>query len=148
MVTMLVAVSTTGALPLWFATYTREPTRLTESPRGMTATDATTVTAGAQMGFVITVANSSTTGTGTAAAVTLADPLPSGTNVLWSIASQPGGNPCSLTATPPQSLSCTFGDLAPGGSKSIHLTSPTTRLSCASYANTATASATNKFRGY
>jgi uncharacterized repeat protein (TIGR01451 family) len=107
--------------------------------------DSATVAGGSAMGFTIKVANASTAGTGTAKSVTLSDPLPGGTNVSWSIDTQPSGNPCSISGNPPaQTLSCpSLGDLAPGASVTIHITSATTTGSCASYANTATASASN-----
>src|SRR5205814_351989 len=44
---------------------------------------------------------------------------------------------------PNQSLDCSFGDMAPGASVSVHITSATTKDSAGTYPNTATASATN-----
>jgi uncharacterized repeat protein (TIGR01451 family) len=42
-----------------------------------------------------------------------------------------------------QVLGCSFGDMAPGASASVHISSATTGGSAGSYENTATASATN-----
>ncbi len=57
--------------------------------------DATTVSAGSQIGFIVTASNSAAAGTGTATGVVIDDPLPSGTGVDWSIASGPAN--CSIT---------------------------------------------------
>jgi uncharacterized repeat protein (TIGR01451 family) len=95
--------------------------------------DATSVSAGDQIGFTITVTNN---GPGTAKGVTLDDPLPTGTGISWSDDSAD----CSITA---DTLSCDFGDLGDGESASVHVTSPTTKDSCKAYPNTATASADN-----
>src|SRR5207253_2337640 len=91
-------------------------------------------------GFTITVSNSSATGTGTATAVTLSDALPAGSGINWSESPDVAG--CSIAGSP-QSLTCAFGDLAPGASASVHVTSPTTAASCATYQNVASAQATN-----
>jgi uncharacterized repeat protein (TIGR01451 family) len=100
--------------------------------------DDTTVSAGEQIGFTITVMNSAVNGTGTAKAVTLTDPLPTGTGISWS--ESPDSAACNIAANV---LSCSFGDLAPGASVSVHVVSGTTADSCKLYTNTATASATN-----
>jgi uncharacterized repeat protein (TIGR01451 family) len=100
--------------------------------------DDTTVSAGEQIGFTITVTNSAVIGTGTAKAVTLADPLPTGTGISW--VESPDSAACNIAASV---LSCSFGDLAPGASVSVHVVSGTTAASCKVYTNTATASATN-----
>ena len=93
----------------------------------------------------MTVSNSGAQGTGTAKAVTLSDPLPAGSGVSWSISpAYAGAGTCAVTgAAPSQSLDCTFGDMAPGASNSVHISSATTSASAGSYPNTATASATN-----
>jgi uncharacterized repeat protein (TIGR01451 family) len=109
--------------------------------------DKTTVSAGDGIGFIITVTNSSAAGTGNATGVALSDPLPAGTGINWSIASQTG-TACPALATPPtQTLSCSIGTLTPGQSYTVHVTSGTTASSCATYPNTATASATNQTAG-
>ena len=48
--------------------------------------------------------------------------------------------PCSITAGV---LSCNFGDLAAGASRTVHISSPTTAASCGTVDNTATADAGN-----
>jgi uncharacterized repeat protein (TIGR01451 family) len=103
--------------------------------------DSSAVSAGTNIGFTITVSNSNAAGTGTAKSVTLSDPLPTGTGIAWSI-SPPYAGPgsCSITSG---TLNCSFGDVAPGASVSVHVTSPTVFASCATYPNTASAQATN-----
>ena len=99
----------------------------------------TTVNAGSPIGFTVQLTNS---GQGVAKAVTLSDALPGGTGVDWSLVSPVTG--CSITGSPPnETLDCTFGDLAPGASRTINLTSPTAFASCKAYPNTASAEATN-----
>jgi uncharacterized repeat protein (TIGR01451 family) len=95
--------------------------------------DATPVNAGSPIGFLITVTNN---GTGVAKNVTISDALPTGSGIVWSDDSAD----CSITSNV---LSCNFGDLASGASRSVHLTSPTTEQSCKAYPNTATADADN-----
>ena len=97
--------------------------------------DKDTVDAGSNIGFTIQVSNA---GPGTAKAVTLADTLPTGTGVSWSIS--PAVTGCSITTN---TLSCNFGDLAASASASVHVTSPTTSASCKKYVNTASASGSN-----
>jgi uncharacterized repeat protein (TIGR01451 family) len=103
------------------------------------AADALSVNAGSAIGFTITVTN---TGVGTASTVTLSDALPTGSGVSWSIDGGTGAAQCSISGSP-QSLSCSFGSMASSASKTVHITSSTTALSCGSYHNTATAQATN-----
>ena len=102
--------------------------------------DAATVNAGDPIGFTITVANG---GPGLAKDVTLSDPLPAGTTAAgWSKASGP--TQCSITgAVGSQTLACAAGDLASGGSFSIHVVAGTSATACTTYANTATAHASN-----
>ena len=106
--------------------------------------DASPVDAGAGIGFVITASNSAVAGTGTAHGVVIDDPLPSGPGISWSIVSGPAN--CSILTsqqTGLQTLQCTAVDLAPGGSESIHITSPTLFTSCATLSNTASVTAAN-----
>jgi uncharacterized repeat protein (TIGR01451 family) len=105
--------------------------------------DATPINQGATAGFTITVRN---LGPGVAKGVTLTDSLPGINGLNWSIASQPAGNPCSITgAVGSQTLSCAFGDLASGASRVVHITSPTsTRFACYTIPNTARVAATNE----
>jgi uncharacterized repeat protein (TIGR01451 family) len=100
------------------------------------AADAGSVVAGSPIGFTLTVTNA---GAGTAKGVTLSDPLPAG-NVTWGIDGGSGAGSCSIGSG---TLTCSFGDLAPGASVDVHISSPTTSASCASYPNTASAQATN-----
>ena len=95
------------------------------------------VNAGDDVVFSIDVKNG---GPGTAKSVTLSDPLPAGTASPWAISSQPAGDPCSITGS---TLSCAFGDLAPGASETVEVTAATTFADCTVYDNTATASSTN-----
>ncbi len=95
------------------------------------------VNAGDDVVFSIDVKNG---GPGTAKSVSLNDPLPSGTASPWAISSQPAGDPCSITGN---TLSCAFGDLAPGASETVEVTAATTFADCTVYDNTATASSTN-----
>jgi LPXTG-motif cell wall-anchored protein/uncharacterized repeat protein (TIGR01451 family) len=107
--------------------------------------DAPQVTAGDKIGFTITVANSDADGTGLAKSVTLVDPLPGHDGVDWSIdPAYAGPGTCSITGTAPhQTLNCAFGDMKPGDSTSIHISSKTTDASVATYPNTATATPSN-----
>jgi uncharacterized repeat protein (TIGR01451 family) len=101
---------------------------------GKTA-DSGTVNAGQTIGFIIAVAN---LGDGTATNVVVTDTLPAG--FAWTIdatASDPG---CSISA---DVLTCTYGDLAPSDSRSVHLTSPTTAENCATIRNVASATTDN-----
>lgn len=104
--------------------------------------DNATVSAGSPIGFSMTVSNDAAA-TGSATGVTMSDPLPGGTGIHWTIASQ-DGTACTLNTTAPQTLSCTIGTLAAGASYSVHVTSPTTASSCATYNNTATGHAGNE----
>jgi uncharacterized repeat protein (TIGR01451 family) len=106
--------------------------------------DAPSVSSGSPIGFTVTVSNTSTTGTATS--VTLNDPLPTGTGLNWSISpAYTGPGTCSISGTAPalQTLTCSFGDLAPGATVSVHVTSPTTAGTSGTFTNTATAQGTN-----
>jgi len=114
--------------------------------------DHTTVNAGEQIGYVVTLSN---TGSGDATGVTLNDSLPGGSGINWSLAgagtSIPSGVACAVTGTTPnQSLSCgtdpaTTGTftLAAGATITLHVTSPTTGGSCGTLHNTASFNSTN-----
>ncbi len=99
--------------------------------------DTQSISAGEDVEFAVRVDNG---GPGVAKAVTLSDPLPSGTAGGWVIDSQPAGNPCSITVG---TLSCAFGDLAPGASKTVEVKATTSFAKCEVYDNTATVSASN-----
>lgn len=103
------------------------------------------VNGGQKIGFTVAVSNSDADGTGIARSVTLADPLPGGSDVAWSIdPTYSGPGTCSVTGTAPtQTLDCSFGDMAPGDSTSVHVASATTNKSIGTYDNTAVASTTN-----
>jgi hypothetical protein len=107
--------------------------------------DDAEVTAPAPIGFTIEVANSDAAGTGIARSVTLSDPLPGRSGVNWSIdPAYTGPGTCSISGSAPnQTLNCSFGDMAPGASTSVHVSSATTTASVGEFPNTATASATN-----
>src|SRR5262249_62432230 len=81
------------------------------------------------------------TGPGPATAVTLSAPLTAGSGLVWAI--DPDTAPCRSSIDASNTLTCSFGSLASGASKTVHVSSPTTFASCAEYPNTATAQATN-----
>lgn len=113
-----------------------------------TADSPSTVSAGDDVGFTVTVSNSSASGTGTAFGVTLNDPLPSGDGIDWAIQSQSGGASCVINGSPgAETLVCGPKDLAPGASFSVHIvsdTQPTGEVcQAATLRNTAAADATN-----
>ena len=102
--------------------------------------DHAVVAAGSPIGFTITLTNP---GPAPAAGLTLTDPLPAGSGVTWSIASQQGPATCVITGAPPtQTLNCpetgTF-TLPAAQSQVVHVTSPTAEGVCAVVNNTATA---------
>jgi uncharacterized repeat protein (TIGR01451 family) len=103
------------------------------------------VDAGEKIGFTVTVSNSDAEGTGIARAVTLSDPLPGGDGIDWSIdPAYSGPGTCSISGSAPkQTLGCSFGDMAPGASASVHVVSGTTTGSVGKYDNTAVAATTN-----
>jgi uncharacterized repeat protein (TIGR01451 family) len=96
-----------------------------------------TINAGEDVQFDIVTSNG---GPGTATAVTLNDNLPNTTAGPWTISSQPAGDPCSITGA---TLSCAFGDLASGQSRTVTVKAATSFAACTTYNNTATASASN-----
>jgi uncharacterized repeat protein (TIGR01451 family) len=79
-------------------------------------------------------------GTGNSTNVTLTDTLPSGFN--WTVG---GTNAAACSPASPvtggTTLTCNFGTMAPGTSKSITLTAPTTTANCGTIKNTATVAA-------
>ena len=102
--------------------------------------DATSVDAGSPIGFTITLHNA---GPGESTGTTLNDPLPSGSGISWTIASQSGPVTCSITAG---TLSCGTFTLASSGvnaTETVHVVSATTVASCAAYDNTASFTSEN-----
>ena len=94
--------------------------------------DNSPISAGDKAGFSITVSN---TGDGIARDVTLTDTLPSG--IAWT--TQSAG--CSITANV---LTCSFGDLGPGGIVMVKVSGETDVADCGTLRNTASAGATNE----
>src|SRR6266576_3575741 len=94
--------------------------------------DQGTIDAGDTAAFTIVVTNE---GPGTAKGVTLTDTLPSG--VVWSEDSAA----CSITAGV---LSCNFGDLTNGATRTVHVTGATDAADCGVLTNTAVAAASNE----
>src|SRR2546423_1642262 len=80
--------------------------------------DAGTINAGEAAAFTIVVSN---IGAGLAHNVTVNDPLPAG--ISWSEDSAD----CSIASGV---LSCSFGDLAPEASRTVHVTGPTAPANC------------------
>jgi len=104
------------------------------------ANPAGPVLAGSDVGFDLTVSNS---GTVSALGVTLADNLPPGVDLNWSL--NPAYSGCSITgAVGSQSLSCSLGTVPGSTSLSvIHVESPTTPSDCGTTLNSATVATTN-----
>jgi uncharacterized repeat protein (TIGR01451 family) len=112
--------------------------------------DATSVNAGDQIGYTVTVKNN---GTGTAHGVTLTDSLPagSGSGVTWAIDGSTG-DPASFSLTGSKgSQSLTLAgqpiSLTAGDSLTVHITAQTSAGECTSYDNTASVSTTNDGSG-
>jgi uncharacterized repeat protein (TIGR01451 family) len=100
--------------------------------------DEGSITVGGDATFSIVVTNN---GPGSAANVELSDWLPF-TPHHWSIASQPAGDPCGIMGQPgTELLSCEFGTLAEGESRTVAVSSPTSTDLCGPMSNTATISA-------
>jgi uncharacterized repeat protein (TIGR01451 family) len=102
--------------------------------------DAPSVSVGSDIGFTVTISN---VGQGAATSVDMEDPLPTGPGITWTIASSTGPLTCVIASG---TLSCK-GDLASGGTQTVHVTSPTAWNanvnSCGIYVNTASVSAAN-----
>jgi uncharacterized repeat protein (TIGR01451 family) len=115
-----------------------QPSALVSSPEPDVSVtkvaDDTTISAGDEAGFTITVTNN---GPGVATGVNLTDTLPTG--VAWS--EDPDVTACSIAAGV---LSCDFGDLAEGASASVHISGTTDAADCGTLTNTAIVSASNE----
>ena len=94
--------------------------------------DNSPISAGDTAAFTIVVSNA---GPGVAKAVTLDDPLPAG--IVWSEDSAD----CSIASN---TLSCSFGDMGVGASRTVHLSGATDAADCGTLPNTATVAATNE----
>jgi uncharacterized repeat protein (TIGR01451 family) len=119
--------------------------------------DAGTVDAGDPIGFSIVVSNDDEAGTGIAKDVTLTDALPgsSALGVSWQVDEvlldgSSVGDPsayCQISGSAPtQTLNCEFGDLAPGGTAEVKVSSATSApegCETATLRNTAKAQASN-----
>jgi uncharacterized repeat protein (TIGR01451 family) len=100
--------------------------------------DAATVDAGSTIGFTITVTNP---GPGEAKDVTLADNLPAGYGVNWSVDTGDSSGPADCWVhggAPNQSVECNPFDLSAGSSEILDVTSSTDDVSCGTYDNTVT----------
>ncbi|HEV8546054.1 MAG TPA: hypothetical protein VGQ64_07150 [Candidatus Limnocylindrales bacterium] len=97
-----------------------------------------TISAGEVASFDITVTN---LGPGTAFDVTLSDQLPSGT---WTLG---GANAADCSINGSNLLTCDFGDLANGASRTITVSRETTAEDCGTIPNTATVAASNEAEG-
>ena len=93
-----------------------------------------TINAGDNATFTITVTND---GPGVAENVTLTDALPTGDGISWSVSQQPSQGSCSVDGS--QTLTCSFGDLAPG-SVSVQVTTSTSSANCGAVLENATVS--------
>jgi uncharacterized repeat protein (TIGR01451 family) len=105
--------------------------------------DASTVIAGGQIGFVITVTNG---GAGTAHGVTMTDPLPTDAGLSWAVGATTGGWSCAIGAGV---LTCggSAFDLGPGLNATVHITSPTTGATCGTVDNSAHVATSNDGSG-
>src|SRR5205807_6910590 len=100
--------------------------------------DISTINAGDTANFTIVLTN---TGAGLARSVALSDTLPSSPGLNWMIDGGTGAAQCSISSGV---LTCSFGDLAAGAGKSVHITSPTTPATCGTIENTAEGTAANE----
>ena len=99
--------------------------------------DDATVSAGDDIGYTITVTNN---GAGTAKGVVVTDTLPTNAGLSWSIDGGTGAADCGIANG---TLTCQFGDMGPGDSFTVHLTSPTTAATCGQVVNAASATTSN-----
>jgi uncharacterized repeat protein (TIGR01451 family) len=99
--------------------------------------DDGTVSAGDTIGFTITATNN---GDGTAHGVTVTDTLPTDAGLNWTIDAANSDAGCSIAAGV---LTCNWGDLSSGASKSVHITSTTTSATCGTVDNTASVTTSN-----
>jgi uncharacterized repeat protein (TIGR01451 family) len=102
--------------------------------------DAGSVSAGSQIGFVVTISND---GDGEAKGLAFSDTLPGGPGISWSIESQSGTGFSITGIAPNQVLVFTPTTMAANSSASVHIVSATSAASCATYNNTASVTTTN-----
>jgi uncharacterized repeat protein (TIGR01451 family) len=95
------------------------------------------VNAGDPIGYTITVTNN---GAGTAKNVVVTDTLPTNGGLNWSIDGGTGAADCAIAKGV---LTCHFGDMASGASKTVHISSPTTAATCGNVVNSASAATDN-----
>jgi len=88
------------------------------------------VEVGTPIGFTIKVTNA---GPGTAEKVQLLDVLQPGFGIRWQLAEPVAG--CSVSNGTIQTLSCSFGDLPAGASRTVKVVSPTETASKGTYVN-------------
>ncbi len=101
--------------------------------------DAPSVSAGDQIGFLITVTSN---GPGSANGVVMTDTLPTDAGTTWSVDGGTGAGSCAIATGV---LTCDFGTMANGASYTVHLTSPTSNATVADspVVNTAVVTTTN-----
>lgn len=80
-------------------------------------------------------------GTGAAEDVVVQDALPNTAGLVWSVDSIEGTGDCQITGS---DLTCHFGTMAPGESRRVIISSPTTAAECGDITNTASVSAANE----
>ena len=96
--------------------------------------DARFVLRGSQIGFTVTLAN---VGAGQATGISVADNLPSGPGVAWSLGPGSDGGWTVAGSPPSQHLVYDGTALAAGATTHVHVVSATTSSSCGVYANAA-----------
>jgi uncharacterized repeat protein (TIGR01451 family) len=99
--------------------------------------DDPVVNATDEIGFTITVTNN---GAGTAFGVTVTDTLPTDAGLSWSIDGGANAADCDIALGV---LTCDFGSMATGTSKTVHISSPTTQATCGTVDNLAAVSTSN-----
>ena len=100
--------------------------------------DSTQVSPGQALGFDTRLSDSRSDAINT---ISLQQPLPAGSGVNWSLASQ-SGTSCAVSGVPPsQTLTCSIGSIAAGQSYAVHVVGATTSASAGTYPTTATATA-------
>ncbi|MGZ4242088.1 MAG: hypothetical protein ACXVQ7_10840, partial [Actinomycetota bacterium] len=104
--------------------------------------DASTVNAGEDIGYTITITNN---GAGTASGVKLSDTLPSNAGLSWTVTSQSAGwnSTCAISAGVLTCGGANGVSLATGLSLAVHISSPTTSATCGTVANSESATTSN-----